>query len=418
MCRKKKLAVLSGLLAFALVGCSAGAAPELMDSTVVVETTAISAGTLSSDSTYIGTISAEGTAQVVTQVSGAVEELYVSVGDTVSPGQALCQLDDTSAQLGLQNARASYSRAQAGLNSASQSYQSAAAGYGGSGSLSLLEEQVRMAEETYAATQALFEIGAVAQVEVDQAYMSVESAKAGLQAAQSSLGAAQAGTQQASAGVDSARVGVSSAEHQLSLYHLTAPIGGVVEAVNVTKNNFASGGTVAFVISDAKNKTVTFYVTDAVYQNLNRDQRAVITARGQTYAGAITEISGIVDAATGFFKVKAVVSDAGDLPDGLKVEISTASHRTESAMLIPCDALYFENGDAYVYVARDGIAARTPVTLGLYTPEQAAIESGLAPGDEIITTWSAVLKDGSPIRLADDTPKDAPLAGEEEEVAP
>lgn len=43
---------------------------------------------------------------------------------------------------------------------------------------------------------------------------------------------------------------------------------------------------------------------------------------------------------------------------------------------------------------------RTEVTVGLYTADTIAVTAGLTAGDEVITTWSAGLKDGAPIRLA------------------
>lgn len=102
-------------------------------------------------------------------------------------------------------------------------------------------------------------------------------------------------------------MGVDSAQYQLSLYNLTAPINGVVEAVNVTQNNFAASGQVAFVISNGNNKTVTFYVTDSVRQTLTPGQAVTVTYNGQSYEGAVTEIGGVVDAQVGQFRVKAII---------------------------------------------------------------------------------------------------------------
>ena len=76
-------AVLCAALALTLAGCAEEKEP-MLDRTVTVETTAAQTGELSTESTYIGTISAEGTASVVSLVSGNVEEVMVSVGDTVS----------------------------------------------------------------------------------------------------------------------------------------------------------------------------------------------------------------------------------------------------------------------------------------------------------------------------------------------
>lgn len=263
-----KLSVLlCGALTLALAGCQAPVEEPLLDPTVTVETTAVQAGDLSTQSTYIGTISAEGTASVVSMISGNVEQVAVAVGDTVSAGDLLCRFDDESARLSLQNA-------QAAANSAQESYNSAVSNYGGT-DLPLLQEQLRLAQDNYDDTLALLEIGAASQVEVDQAHQTLLSAQAGLEAAQASLNSARAGIQ-------SAQVGVDSAQYQLSLYNLTAPINGVVEAVNVTQNNFAASGQVAFVISNGNNKTVTFYVTDSVRQTLTPGQAVTVTYNGQS----------------------------------------------------------------------------------------------------------------------------------------
>ena len=375
-------AVLCAALALTLAGCAEEKEP-MLDRTVTVETTAAQTGELSTESTYIGTISAEGTASVVSLVSGNVEEVMVSVGDTVSAGDPLCRIDDESARLALQNAQAAY-------QSARESYNSAQAGYGGA-DLPVLEEQLRLAQDNYEDTQHLFEMGAASQAEVDQANQALLSAQAGVEAARAGLSSARAGIQ-------SAQVGVNSAQYQLSLYNMTAPISGVVEAVNLTLNNFAASGTVAFVISNGSNKTVTFYVTDQVRQTLTAGQEVSVVSDGRTYQGAVTEISGVVDAATGLFKVKAVINEAQSLPDGLAVELTTTAYRSSGA--IPSDAVYFDEGNAYVYVAQDGTVVRTEVTVGLYTADTIAVTSGLTAGDEVITTWSAGLKDGAPIRLA------------------
>ena len=394
-------ALLCCTLVLALAGCQEQTEEPLLDTTVTVETAAAQTGDLSTQSTYIGTISAEGTASVVAMVSGNVEQVAVSVGDTVTAGDFLCRIDDESARLGLQNA-------QAAVNSAQESYNSALANYGGA-DLPVLQEQLRLAQDNYEDTQALLEIGAASQAEVDQAYQALLSAQAGLDAARASLNSAQAGIQ-------SAQVGVESAQYQLSLYNLTSPISGVVEAVNVTENNFAASGTAAFVISNGSNKTVTFYVTDSVRQTLTPGQAVTVDYNGQTYEGAITEIGGVVDAQVGQFQVKAVIDGAQDLPDGLSVELTTTAHQANGAVLIPSDAMFFEDGISYVYVVQDGKAVRTDVTIGLYTADQIAVTAGLNPGDEVITTWSSSLRDGVDVRRAsaeeESTPADSASQGE------
>jgi len=417
------------MLPLALTGCSEKREAPMMDTSVTVSTAEVSRGTLSSSSTYVGTVSAEGTASVISLVSGTVEDVAVSMGDKVSAGQLLCSFDDESALLsynsavaGYESALASLGSAEAGYNSAQKGLDSTVAGYGGE-DLTVIEDQVNMALENYEATKALFELGAASQIEVDQALQTYNTAKASLEAARTGIGATEAGVQSASAGVEAARAGVSAAkagvdaaEYQLSLYRLTSPISGVVESVNVIADNFSPSGTVAFIISNAENKTVTFYVTDAVMKNLTRGQAVTVTVRGKDYSGVITEISGIVDRATGMFRIKALINEASDLPDGLSVSLTTVSDTAKDAIIVPSDALYFDNGAAFVYTAKDGVAVRTDVEVALYTKETTAITSGLSDGDVIITSWSSSLKDGSPLKIEQpEETEDEKTAGEDAE---
>ena len=81
---RTRSALLCCALVLALSGCQEQVEEPVLDTTVTVETTAVQTGDLSTQSTYIGTISAEGTASVVAMVSGNVEQVAVSVGDTVT----------------------------------------------------------------------------------------------------------------------------------------------------------------------------------------------------------------------------------------------------------------------------------------------------------------------------------------------
>ena len=96
----------------------------------------------------------------------------------------------------------------------------------------------------------------------------------------------------------------------------------------------------------------------------------------------------------------------------MTVTLSTTAKKSGPCIIIPTDALYFDGGEAYVYLDRDGRAVRTDVELELYTPEQAAISGGLNEGDQLVTTWSSRLKDGAPIRTADAPPAEG--AGQQE----
>lgn len=201
------------------------------------------------------------------------------------------------------------------------------------------------------------------------------------------------------AGLAQAQVGLDSAAYQQSLYTLTAPISGTVESVGLTKNGMASASSIAFTISNKNTMQVTFYVTEDVRDEFTAGQAVTVSRGSSTYGGTITEIGNAVDMQKGLFKVKATIYDMPDLASGVTASITTTCHSAKDVIVIPCDAVYYENGDAYVFVARDGTAVKTPVETGIYDDQNIAITSGLMEGQQVITTWSANLIDGCAITV-------------------
>lgn len=70
-----------------------------------------------------GTLSADTTVQVGSQVSGRIAKLYVDFNSVVKKGDLLAQLDPTFLQATLNQAKAGVSRARASLNQAERDFQ-------------------------------------------------------------------------------------------------------------------------------------------------------------------------------------------------------------------------------------------------------------------------------------------------------
>ena len=95
------------------------------------------------------------------------------------------------------------------------------------------------------------------------------------------------------------------------------------------------------------------------------------------------------------FKVEAAFTgDTGNLYKGVSAKVSLLSDNAESVLTLPLDAIYYESERAFVYVEQDGIAKKTFVETGIYDDEKIQIISGVDQDTNVITTWSARLKDG------------------------
>ena len=200
--------------------------------------------------------------------------------------------------------------------------------------------------------------------------------------------------------INAAGVGVQSAREALEYYRLTSPIDGVVTAVSVQRYGMAAPGYAAFTVSNQDAMTVTFSVSQSVRDSLRVGEQVSVSGNGKTFNGAITEIAFAASPYSGLFPVKvSVPGSRNQLMTGTSASVTASTYSSQpGALLVPYDAVYYEDNQAYVFCAVDGVAQRRDVTVGLYSDDTAAITSGLFALDQVIVSWSPRLREGAAVR--------------------
>lgn len=203
--------------------------------------------------------------------------------------------------------------------------------------------------------------------------------------------------------LDQALASYDSASQQLAYTKVYSPIDGVIEQKNVTEQAVTSQSTVAYTVSNKSTIMVTFYVPSGAVEQMVPGDAVTIENGRKSYTGSIAEVGTMVDPQTGLFKVKAQVnSDDGSLQTGLSVKVTATTGRAQQSLLLPQDDIYYEDGEAYVYLDVDGTAVRTPIETGLSNDETVEVVSGLTANAQVITSWNANLTDGVKVRGADE----------------
>lgn len=195
--------------------------------------------------------------------------------------------------------------------------------------------------------------------------------------------------------IRNAQQSMDSAKLQLSYYTVTAPISGMIDAKNVTEHGFASSGNAAYIISDKESMQVTFHVSEDIRNTLYLGEDIIIERNGRQYGAKITEIAVAVGTQTGLFQIKAKVdADGNELPGGVSVTIIADTYRAQDSLLVPYSAIYYENGQSYLYVMKEGVAVKTYVQTGIFDEETIVITGGVTKEDDCIVSWSPQLADG------------------------
>ena len=121
----------------------------------------------------------------------------------------------------------------------------------------------------------------------------------------------------------------------------------------------------------------------------------------------------MAEASVGLFKIKASVDDNETMAAGTSVELRVPSASAKNAMLIPNNCVYYKAGDAYVYTYDNGIIHEVPVEVGIYDSENIAVLSGITLDDQILTTWTSELKEGTKVTLQAEVPATLEMNGTE-----
>ena len=301
------------------------------------------------------TLSAERSLDVLARASGEVVEVLVEEGDAVREGQLLAQLDPSDARLALAEAQAHYDNIQ----------------------------------REYARTAELAKHGGVTDQELDNQRYQIELRT----------------------------IALDRSRQQLADTEVRSPITGIVGERSVNRGATISANTRLFHVLDLDPLLAVIHIPAAGRQSLRAGQGVQIQAAGGVQAsGVIDRISPVVEAESGTVKVTVQLdgagTDAGALVPGSFVTVLVPTETRPNAVVVPKRAILLERDQSIVYRVQDGVAVRTPVTVGLSAQDLAEITSGLSAGDTVVTVGHESLRDGAPVRAAGEpVPQTAVAAG-------
>ena len=306
-------------------------------------------GDLSITESLVGTIEASEQYALASKVSGEVLEIYAENGAELKKGDKIARLDN---QKQIDAAKYTLEQAEAQAKAASD------------------------ARNRLASLQASGDISA----------QDFESADAQAKAAEAQVKAAKL-----------------NYDTQVEFATITAPADGVLQNSILVKDAMIPQGTqIASLMGKGKQQLV-FSVTEELMKNLSLGQEVKVEKGQEQYTGSITEISGVMNAQTGLFTVKANLENSS-LPEGSRVKLTVTKDSRTGVNLLPLSVIYYDNGSPYVYLlekgeGENGTIKKQSVELGLQGEEKVEILSGLSEKDLVVSSWNNEMYDGAKVRL-------------------
>lgn len=369
-------------------------------------------------------VSSDSQVSVVPKVGGTVKNVYVSLGDNVKAGDILFEIDDTNAQLEVQQAQASLNSAQAGLESAQANYES---NVGGSMEVQLqqLQSNVDTLQLQYddllkdlEKYQKLYEIGNISKQELDELQSNADQTKLQLDSAINELElqknkiteetkkSSQATVNQSQANVEQAQVSLESAQKNLEDTKVRAEIDGTIGSINITKGSTVSAQSEAMTITSLDDIKVSFSVSEDVINRISVGSKVYITISAvseEPFETVISNISPTADSQTKLYTVEAYLENSNhEIKPGMFASIKLVLDKKDNTISVPLNTVIESSGEKYVYVVdENNIAHKTIVETGLKNDEYIEITSGVNMGDKVVTTGQDFLSDGSTVSITE-----------------
>jgi len=347
--------------------------------------------------------------KLTAQAAGQVEEVYVKLGQHVSPGQMLLKMDDRYALATLAHAN---SALKASEQAASAMAQGGTQDERNTFAADLSRAQMQRQQDVAAleSLKKLQQTGAASASEVSAAQHRIEIDDNTIKSIQDRMSNryAQADHARAQADLADARAALAAAQGGVARADIRAPIPGTVYYLPVSRFDNVNPGDDLVSVADLNKLRVTAYFDEPEVGALANGQPVTITWDARPDAvwhGHVSQVpTTIISYGTrNVGECFVTVDDAnGTLQPNANVLIKVIAAEHKHVLAVPRDSLHFEGSQPYVFRIIHDMLVQTPVKVagGILNYNWAEITGGLSEGDVVArnATNNHELKNGLKIR--------------------
>ena len=187
-------------------------------------------------------------------------------------------------------------------------------------------------------------------------------------------------------------------ENMLENTTLLSPISGVVTARNYDNGDMVAGMPI-FVVQRINPVKIFVNVSESLYSYIKKGMVVDVELDAlaeQKFEGKVSRITPSIDPQTRTFEVEITVPNGKELiKPGMYARV-TMNYGKRQNIVVPDQSVVkmLGSGDRYIYVYKaDGTVSYQKVELGRRMNDKYEILSGIADGDEVVTSGQVALKD-------------------------
>ncbi|QKJ29176.1 efflux RND transporter periplasmic adaptor subunit [Mucilaginibacter mali] len=287
-----------------------------------------------------GKVDAQDNVTAYPQMQGTITNIYVKVGQHVSKGQVMVQLDN-----------------------------------------SVLKQQIAQAEAQLSLTNTVY-----------QRQKNLWDQKIGTEVQ----------FLQAKTNYEAGQKQVAALREQSAMYTIKSPISGTVDQMDLKLGQAAAPGQTGIRVVDADNLKVKADVPESYGARVSTGDmvKIIIPDLRDSINAKVSFAAKVIDPTSRSFAIEVKLPSSKGLRPNMTSVLKVVDYQKPNAFVVPVNAIQKAESGDYVYVADNGVAKKVVVKAGATYEGKTEIVSGLTAGQQVITAGAADLEDGNKVKVA------------------
>lgn len=206
---------------------------------------------------------------------------------------------------------------------------------------------------------------------------------------------------QAQANLQSAEKQLAAVRQQADMYRIKSPINGTVDQMDLKLGQAAMPGTTGIRIVNADLLKIKADVPESYAGKVNTGNtvKVMIPDANDSLVTKITFAAKVIDPVSRSFPIEVKLPSRKTLRPNMTAVLKIADYLNNSVITVPIKAIQTSEAGAYVYVNENGVAKRKTVKQGATSAGQSEILSGLTSGDQVVVEGASDIEEGDKLKV-------------------
>jgi RND family efflux transporter MFP subunit len=341
----------------------------------------------------VGTLAAVDEVTISSEADGKVSRILADLGDRVTAGQVLIQLDNEKQQYNFDQQKATLARALAQYGAPDPQHLPAIEK---TPEVQRANADLVQAKQAFDRASELFKRTLVPQQALDDAAATLQSKRA-------SYDVALQNAKNLTASIQASEAGMKLSDRQLRDTAIRAPFDGIVEKRLVNLGELVKTQMPVMAVVRVDPLKVIAEIPEKMAPWISPGQPVQLHVDAypdQTFTGKVSRISPAVNTATRAFPFEALVPNSGTLlKPGTFARVHIESGKTDDVMTVSFTALQYRYGVNRVFVVDGDKLAIRELKVGDRVGDRIELVSGVKAGDRVAVTDVDKLADGMKVTV-------------------